>query len=241
MAAAGAGGLGEAAAGAGDGAATASDGGRRDPVGSSGAAAGDENSSGMGGVLVQSGGAAGEGGETTLGAGGASDCAPVVQQQALSIGNHVAACSDVVYATNPPSSGEHYPIWADFGVYDFALPRGYWVHNLEHGAVVVTYNCPNGCKEDVARATAWLAQLLPDAACPAGRPRVLLVPDPKLDAAWAASSWGFTLRASCFDAAAFSDFYLSHAGQPLAPEAGLCGAGTDFRAAGANTCGANGP
>jgi hypothetical protein len=67
---------------------------------------------------------------------------------------------------------------------------------------------------------------------------VLLVPDPKLDVRWAASSWGFTLRADCFDAAAFSDFYVKHAGQPLAPEYTLCSTGFDFRAPDADTCGA---
>ena len=66
---------------------------------------------------------------------------------------------------------------------------------------------------------------------------MLLVPDPKLDVAWAASSWGFTLRADCFDAETFSAFYTQHAGQALAPEFTVCGAGEDLRQPGAETCG----
>jgi hypothetical protein len=193
---------------------------------------------GMAGASLGAGGAANEGGGAGQGSAGASGvCDAVVAQHALSPGIHVVACAAIDYATNPPSSGEHYPTWADYGVYDFALPRGYWMHNLEHGSVVVTYNCTN-CNADIAAAKAWLAQLSPDAACLGGTPRVLLVPDPQLDVAWAASSWGFTLRAECFDAEAFSDFYVKHAGQPPAPESSICTTGFDFRAPGAEVCGA---
>jgi hypothetical protein len=206
-----------------------------------GSAGGNVAEGGMAGTAVAggSGGAGGDDDSPVLGSSGASgECAAVVTSYRLSPGIHVTACMPIVYSSNPPSSGEHYPTWADFGVYDFPLPRGYWMHNLEHGAVVVTYHCPAGCDEDVARAKAWLAELTPDAACPAGPPRILLVPDPLLDVPWAASSWGFTLRADCFDPEAFSDFFVSHAGQAIAPEAGLCGTGFDFRADGTNTCGA---
>jgi len=203
-----------------------------------GAGGGTAVEAGMGGVAL--GGNAGElggGGAELSSSGAAGECAAVVTSYELSPGIHVAACTPIEYTSNPPSSGEHYPNWADFGVYDFALPRGFWVHNLEHGAVVVTYNCPNGCDSELAAAKTWLAALTPDATCPAGPPRILLVPDPLLDTAWAASSWGFTLRADCFDAPAFSKFFADHAGQAIAPEATLCGTGVDFRAPGSDVCG----
>lgn len=199
-----------------------------------------------GGVAGEPTAAAGEtslggaaGGDGNLGAGGAGACKIAVAEQALAPGNHVTLCSDVTYATNPPSSGNHYGVWADFGVYDFALPRGFWVHNLEHGAVVVTYNCPGGCADEVAAATAWLGKLTVDAACPGGTPRALLVPDPKLDVRWAASSWGYTLRSDCFDAEAFGAFYTAHAGMPPAPEIPVCSTGTNFRDPKNDACGAN--
>jgi hypothetical protein len=234
VASAGAGGIDSSTGGDGSTAGQASSAGS---TSTTGGAAGDASSAGapQGGVA----GAANEGGAPVAGgagAGGAEACGAVVEAQALANGLHMAACSDLVYATNPPSSGEHYPTWADYGVYDFALPRGYWVHNLEHGSVVVTYNCDDGCAEELAAAKAWLAALEPDALCAGQTPRVLLVPDPLLDVRWAASSWGYTLRADCFDADAFSDFYVAHAGKSPAPEAVVCVTGTDFRAAGA--CGA---
>jgi hypothetical protein len=203
-----------------------------------GGAAGEAVSTG--GAGSGAGGDAGGAGGADLGAaGGGSACDVELALQVLAPGVHVAVCSEIQYATNPPSSGQHYPTWADFGVYDFPLPRGFWMHNLEHGAVVVTYNCPEGCADEVAAATDWHAQLNPDENCPAGAPRVLLVPDPELDVRWAASSWGYTLRADCFDAVAFSDFTIAHAGQPPAPEYTICTPGPDLRAPGAETCGAN--
>jgi hypothetical protein len=56
----------------------------------------------------------------------------------------------ITYKHYPPTSGHHYYIWAPLGVYPAAkyphpLPVGYWVHNLEHGAIVIVYHCPTGC------------------------------------------------------------------------------------------------
>lgn len=185
--------------------------------------------SGNGGAPPEAGATfqAGAGAAMSEGGGGSGSgvCGAVEQEQALAEGVHVVECTPITHATNPPSSGEHYPVWAPYGEQTFALPRGYWVHNLEHGAVVVTYHCEEGCEEDLAAARAWLASLEPDATCSAGPARVLLVPDPLLDVQWAASAWGYTLRANCFDAETFSAFYEAHVGQPPAPEASICTAG----------------
>jgi hypothetical protein len=144
-------------------------------------------------------------------------CNAVVQQRAIEGFTHVPVCSEVTYLSNPPSSGNHYPIWAAFQSYDFAVPEGYWVHDLEHGAVVFSYNCPTGCAADVASAQAFIDALPDDPLCmPAnGDPRVrmTMTPDPKLEVKFAASSWGWTLRADCFDPVAFGAFVQDHYGQ----------------------------
>jgi hypothetical protein len=84
-----------------------------------------------------------------------------------------------------------------------SLDRGYWVHNAEHGGVILLYRCPEGCPDvvdallDVARA------LAPDGSCQAPvRNRVLVVADPLLppDVQVAAVGWNATYTASCFDA-----------------------------------------
>jgi hypothetical protein len=55
------------------------------------------------------------------------------------------------YNSNPPTSGPHYPDPARWGVYDNPLPDETLVHNLEHGGIVVHYNCPEGCPELVTQ------------------------------------------------------------------------------------------
>ncbi|MEI8334759.1 MAG: DUF3105 domain-containing protein [Chloroflexota bacterium] len=68
---------------------------------------------------------------------------------------HVARGQSVAYTYCPPSSGSHYndlpdgPIPAKFyGLDEQTLPQG-WIHNLEHGAMVVLYNCATGGCSDV--------------------------------------------------------------------------------------------
>jgi hypothetical protein len=43
------------------------------------------------------------------------------------------------YAVNPPAGGDHYPRWANCGVYDQPIPSSKAVHAQEHGAVWITY------------------------------------------------------------------------------------------------------
>jgi hypothetical protein len=102
------------------------------------------------------------------------------------------------------------------------IPRGFWVHSLEHGAVVISYHCPGGCADEVAAAQAFMDTLPADCGSTGGW--AILTPDPELDVRFAASAWGFTLRSSCFERDAFSAFYAEHHNN--APES-ICGGGTD--------------
>jgi hypothetical protein len=45
----------------------------------------------------------------------------------------------VSYAVTPPVGGPHNPVWMNAGVYTKPIPSERAVHNLEHGAVWVTY------------------------------------------------------------------------------------------------------
>ena len=44
---------------------------------------------------------------------------------------------------------------------------------------------------------------------------MILAPDPTLAVRWAATAWTWTLRADCFDEAAFSQFVGDHLGHGL--------------------------
>jgi len=156
-------------------------------------------------------------------------CSAVTEQHPIEGHDHVAVCSYVDYQTLPPSSGDHYPYWAAYMTYDQPVPEGYWVHNLEHGTIVLSYNCGEaGCADDIATAQQMMDQFPDDPLCVSAaegvRHRLVMTPDPRLDVRFAASAWGWTLRANCFDAAEFLAFANAHYGQ--GPEA-LCENGED--------------
>ena len=210
-----------------------------------GAGGGIPDGAGGGGPGGAGGGGGGAGGQAMTcvspfgpfppNAGGRSPDCPDVSGAPLGIavhplegGTHITACSPTCYRTMPPSSGNHYPIWPAYKTYASPVPWGFLVHGLEHGAVVVVYNCPCGCPDEVAAAQAWIDALPDDQVC-GTRPRMVLAPDPTLDVRWAASAWqdqvgGWTLRSATFDQAVFNQFFVDHYGQ--APEL-ICGSGAD--------------
>src|SRR5262245_24651618 len=59
--------------------------------------------------------------------------------------NHVPTGTNVDYATNPPASGPHWPNPAVRGFYDTPVPTEQWVHNLEHGYIVILFDCRGAC------------------------------------------------------------------------------------------------
>lgn len=157
-----------------------------------------------------------------------SACNAIERQFADEGGPHVSDCEEIAYSTNPPCTGPHYGIirWADYRVYDEAIPRGFWVHSLEHGAVAFLYSCTD-CEDEVQAATEVLDDAGDDALCVAmGEPArlTLLTPDPRLETAWAASAWGYTLTADCFETGVFRDFLNARRNQ--GPEI-VCRAGID--------------
>ena len=45
------------------------------------------------------------------------------------------------YNSNPPTSGPHLPTWVKPGIYDAPQNEGELIHSLEHGYVIISYNC----------------------------------------------------------------------------------------------------
>jgi Protein of unknown function (DUF3105) len=134
--------------------------------------------------------------------------------------DHVELGSEIEYGHNPPASGAHYPIWAQYQPYDEVVPRGYWVHNLEHGAVVFLYG-PNASEEQQEQLRAVYDALPNDEFC--GTQRALLTEDPLLDDRIAVVAWNWVLEASCVDTDAIIDFVVARRGR--GPE-GVCNGGT---------------
>jgi len=150
-------------------------------------------------------------------------CAIAIDTPPLLPAIHVSD-ADITWDSNPPSSGEHFPVWAAFRAYTSPVPRPYYVHDLEHGAVVLVYNCAAG-PIDCGAIEAQLQQVsdaLPDDPLCTGagqgvRVRTVITPDPLLDVPVAAAAWGWTYRAQCFDLQTLVDFARAHYGN--GPEA----------------------
>lgn len=128
---------------------------------------------------------------------------------------HITPCTPITYATNPPSGGDHWPIWAAYKIYTEVVPREMYVHDLEHGAIVLTYRCSGACPEVVAALT-QVFESMADPECltlmgPAAR--MVLTPDPLLPTPIAASAWGATYTATCIDVPSLQAFANAHYGQ----------------------------
>lgn len=54
---------------------------------------------------------------------------------------HVDIGTEMKYGTNPPTSGNHYAQWTKWGTYDSPKDDRNLVHSLEHGYVILSYNC----------------------------------------------------------------------------------------------------
>lgn len=126
---------------------------------------------------------------------------------------HVPEGTTVAYANNPPSSGDHWAAPLPYGKFRDPQPRERWVHSLEHGGVVLLYNCPEGCDADRDR-----LERLHDATerDETGRRRVIVVPDPKMPPRFAAVAWQWVLALETVDEEQIRCFIAAHKGR--APE-----------------------
>lgn len=131
---------------------------------------------------------------------------------------HVPPGEVVKYTFCPPASGSHYlaaglgPIPARFyGVNDKTLPEG-WIHNLEHGALVLLYRGnSDGVGSEGQQALRAFFDTFPNSpVCNITRgttqgPVITRFDD--MATPFAAVVWGRVLPLQTFDAAAILDFY----------------------------------
>lgn len=213
---------GSAGAGAGDGGAA---GAKPASGGSPSGETGGSSGAGLAGASAAGAADAGASGNPD-GAAGSGACQTELLTFTSPNAQHVSVCSVIDYPMNPPVYGDHYPVWAAYKSYTFPVPLGFLVHDLEHGAVVLLYNCPQGCAEEVALAQAFLDALPMDPRCtPEVKHQTILAPDPTLPKRWAAVAWGHSLTNNCFDSAAFRSFYDANVGH--GPE-DICSDGADL-------------
>ncbi len=115
----------------------------------------------------------------------------------------------VAYAQTPPAGGKHSATWLNCGIYTQPVPNENAVHDLEHGAVWITYR-PGLPAADIARLTALAT----------GQSYLTLSPYPGLPAPVVVSAWGKQLRLTSARDAKLAGFISTYRQSPNAPEPG---------------------
>jgi hypothetical protein len=128
----------------------------------------------------------------------ATACGPGIDAPPLEGATHVPEPTPITYQANPPASGPHWPLWQmPWGVYANELPRERWVHNLEHGGIVLLYDCPTGCDDVVAQLINIRDATPPDRY---NEQRFIITPDSVMPHRVAALAWGWRWQGDAVDA-----------------------------------------
>jgi len=143
-------------------------------------------------------------------------------------GEHVEMGTTIDWTNNPPTSGPHYGVWAAWDRQYAELPRGNWVHNAEHGGIILLYHCDPECPEIVDSLLAVARAMPADPMCEAPiTKRVIVTGDPLLPAGVqvAAVAWNTAYTATCFDNDYVTQFAEEHYAK--SPE-NICFNGANF-------------
>jgi len=118
---------------------------------------------------------------------------------------HAQVGSEVEYPSLPPTSGRHWPQIATYGDYgDQELPDEILVHNLEHGAVIISYDPARITVDDQATLTALFDELY------YVNDHVIMVQRADIDHPIALTAWNYRLLLDEADPAAIRGFYHAH-------------------------------
>lgn len=174
-----------------------------------------------GGTEPDAGGTTADGSTPTDAAPGACLSAP--RQEPNEPWVHVPESAGIQYVNEPPASGTHYAVWATWDVVHGELARGYWVHNLEHGGIVLLHR-PDAPDDVVQALTAAFEAIPVDEEC--GHRRAIVATDVQLTTPVAVIAADWVMDGNCIDQEAqdsILQFVTDHRGN--GPE-DLCDEGT---------------
>ena len=115
------------------------------------------------------------------------------------------------YNSIPPTTGNHWAVPAEWGIYDEPVPNERQVHNLEHGGIIIQYD-----SEDeglIARLEELARSLRGFPSC------VIVAPYPDMEHPIALTAWGVLLTMDDLDEAAireFANFYRDEGPERIA-------------------------
>lgn len=126
------------------------------------------------------------------------------------------------YNSEPPTSGPHYDTPVQAGFYDEAPADEFLVHNMEHGHVIIWYNCSDLSAEACDQLKSQIRDVMGRAGLSVitGTLKLVAVPRPTLDTRLALTAWGRLQTLDGFDRDAIQTFikaYRDKAPEPGAP------------------------
>ena len=137
--------------------------------------------------------------------------------------NHVDPSTTPTYQHYPPASGPHYNVqgFAPVAWQTEIMPgqqgllEGQYIHNLEHGGIVVLYNCPSGsaCTTLANQLKNYISNLAPQEP-QFGEVKMIMTPYSKgMQKRVALVAWDYIEFLDGYDQKAITQFYESHADQ----------------------------
>lgn len=119
---------------------------------------------------------------------------------------HVAEGSTINYNSYPPASGNHYPSPTNAGFYPNPVPEGTFVHNLEHGYIVILYKPSLD-----AASQQQLRQAVQDfPKSKFGTIKLVVAPYDKMDTPITALAWDWKQPLDAFNRDQLVQFYRAH-------------------------------
>ncbi len=150
----------------------------------------------------------------------------VGEQIPIEPARHIPPGTPAQYLTDPPTSGQHYSVRGEaplpWGFYAREYPPEDWVHNLEHGGVVILYSCPQpqptggaqlietdlSCPDSQSPVQDFISSAPPDALFQ--EVKIVATPYPVPGHRYAMVAWGWRLFMDSWDSSLAERFYEAH-------------------------------
>jgi hypothetical protein len=121
---------------------------------------------------------------------------------------HYRVGSTIADQDDFPAAGNHWGAWAPWDtVYTKPIKRGFLLHNLEHGGLVLSYGCASASESTECREAAENLSALKDSF---GEARVIVTPDPEQPTMYGARGWRVGYSSDCFDEDRMLEFMGEH-------------------------------
>jgi hypothetical protein len=120
---------------------------------------------------------------------------------------HVQPGTAITWRSRPPSSGNHYERWSGYGVFENGVDPGNWVHNLEHGAIVVLFR-PDLCDSTCVSQLRDIYNNAPRSRF--GNVKMVVTPYEDMDHTIATVAWGWVDEMASVDRERIFAFYREH-------------------------------